>query len=1794
MEYADSGGEGGWTAVEESTPDGLTLFKLAVGIRAAGLEVCAEELADILWLSERLPLVPSGGDQPAPVPIGDGPGTGAGADGKRPEGKGAGGDEARTLRKPDSASKGVPAAGIFTPQVTGTISASTLRVPGVAATDHPEDMRRALQPFARRVPSRWHRVLDEDETASFAAESGVWSPVYRPVRERWFELSVVVESSASMDLWDDALDEFMRVLRSQGGFRSVTAYRLDDAEGRTVVTADGRRRHPVSHLLCGQRPHLMLLASDATSPQWRNGAAHAFLRQVGRAASVSVLQPLPRRAWRHTVLGEPELAFFAERAGDANARMKALLPWWLDEADLYGSVRVPVVGMDAQSIGDWARTMTARGGAAMPGVLLGAPPARAPGAPPREPPAALTPAERLARYRGMVSRAAYELAVFLSVPDPLTIPVMRLVQRTMLPGTGTAELAEFFVGGLLQGVDAPKEPPGGEATERAKKAAKGESCYRLVDGVRDELTRSLRYSEEGAINVQLRSVGRYLLDEGREDRGFDAVFPSPGGRHRITQWSLPFASVSREVLTGQVAAQAMEAAEAVSEAAPPGVEQIASIGPAMLRISVDRDRGGIRYSVIAVEFRTEHATAVTPAQLAQLVRGGMTPRTVESIARSITTPELRRDLARAGESITLVSDDELRGVPWERLLSKDAPDAMPLALAIPIVRDLDGRTHAFAPRPPTPRQLIWVVGDPDGTQPRLPRAQEEAMEVAALLQQLKDECEVETDIRGSMGDLVRALEARPFRALFVSGHGVRSMSKDGTSVCGVQYGGGGQLLQAEHILAHDPPPELVFLACNYLAEMAPQLLRGGVSTVVAAQDVVDEHSNFAIRFFEAMVSGATFAEATLKARQAAFNERTQVNDESWAQYQCFGSGQYRLVSGERKASEPSAADAATNAAPEINPPPTGAPNALPAKRRIYVAHASADRAEAERFVRALGELLTANPQIGIGPADIFLVGTSLQAGDDWARVTKQAIDDSLVMVFLMSSNSLASTFVMQQEVRAAVAQGVPLVPVLLSPCRWQDTPLPSRRGTSMLGSLRAIPLGPSGDLLPVMNWSDPQAAWRVVVQEIIASLPGLMERAAALTPDAGPANPPTEAQPGLDREAQTLLAACSPVPNRRMPSGVQTAVWFGNDMGLTIASRTQGDRFHWDEADSTDLPFGVSDLWGHLLGLAEDLGGMERLFNRPSMARIADREFALSHQPQLLLLTDNEGSHARRVMPLAGDDEVLGTVEAQVLYFVGDQGMQCEVNVQADRDEGTLRITPRDGTQPWPLPPEAHGAPVVTDGRCIGMLVYTSIGDGHARAKDASTLRAGLRAAWRMRLHAGLDAHRRWVQSKGQSGQRLSLAGADLSGSVLPEVDLREAELPAVRWTGSVLDGARFERAHMPRARLEQVSAHKAAFASADLSSASFSGATLDGSDFTKAQLRGAEFQGASIAGCSWLDANFQDAKFDRSHATDAALRRAVGLGTQEFLRTMIDLKPDSEPQPVTVIPARDFARPIYESVRQARLRFVAAGDSWFAADSGTSLLHSLVFAGPTLALDCTLPWSQPRLDAPRPSNLELFELLGPPWSATAVDFDAVLMSAGGDDLVEAASVRPTLSNGEPTPREQRLLLRRDEWKEDAGGGYRYISEQGVSTLEVFLQAHFDHIVRIRDEGPMRGKPIFIHGYADPVPRPARTRDGRGPWLQPALSDYGIPIEDHLITAQTLMFCLRGLLHGIASDSRRFPNVHFFDSSRVQLDRAGANQPGEDGDWASEVHPNASGYAKLARAWSEHIESVLHPQQSAP
>lgn len=502
----------------------LKLDALAASLRNAGLAASVDDVRDILWLAEvRGPAV-AGPSAPVTGPVMPDP------DRKRLEGEPSAAD-AQVADTQALSTRDEPA--LYASAQRGRIAAGMLRVPGVAVLPAPAELRRALQPLARRVPSATRWQLDEEATATHKADTGAWRLCLQPLRERWFDLNVIVEVSPSMRLWRPEVETLLRTLKGQGGFRSLRRFVL--APGPTLLrTPDGSRALPLSTLQSAGRRALTLLVTDTGSALWRSGAAQRFLFSAGAQMPLSVLQLLPARAWRHTALGEPEVAASAAHPGSPNTR---LLPVRdgdeidADDARDGGRRLVPLLGLDPASIRRWALAMTARVTAIVPCAAVASNAAAAPAANPNQ-----TAAESVAAFRRKVSQAAYDLAVFLTVPDPLTLPVMRLVQRTMLPDTGTGELAECMLGGLLV--------PAGED------AGAGGAVYRFRDGVRDELMRALRYSEEDLVARQLARVGQTLEQAQAAGAGedFSAYFPQPGGGARLSEWALPFATVSRGIL----------------------------------------------------------------------------------------------------------------------------------------------------------------------------------------------------------------------------------------------------------------------------------------------------------------------------------------------------------------------------------------------------------------------------------------------------------------------------------------------------------------------------------------------------------------------------------------------------------------------------------------------------------------------------------------------------------------------------------------------------------------------------------------------------------------------------------------------------------------------------------------------------------------------------------------------------------------------------------------------------------------------------------------------------------------------------------------------------------------------------------------------------------------------------------------------------------------------------------------------------------------------------------------------
>jgi len=276
------------------------------------------------------------------------------------------------------------------------------------------------------------------------------------------------------------------------------------------------------------------------------------------------------------------------------------------------------------------------------------------------------------------------------------------------------------------------------------------------------------------------------------------------------------------------------------------------------------------------------------------------------------------------------------------------------------------------------------------------------------------------------------------------------------------------------------------------------------------------------------------------------------------------------------------------------------------------------------------------------------------------------------------------------------------------------------------------------------------------------------------------------------------------------------------------------------------------------------------------------------------------------------------------------------------------------------------------------------------------------------------------------------------------------------------------------------------------------------------------------------------------------------------------------------------------------RWKLLAQGDSWFSnsrdkLNAHANLLQELVFRSRAAAVNCAGTGNALSHMVDLESAPEFVRLLA---SDGAPVWDGVLLSVGGNDLIAAARTPAHDAAGALIPLQLRLLRHQTEWGPPSAGVARYFSEPGWATYAEYMRANVKHLLSLRDQGPSAGKPVFMHCYAVPMPRPAGAENGddlgsSGPWLYPALKAYGVPAADWAAVSRLMVFHLAQLLKGIAADKQGFPGLFVFDSTTVPLALATPGSTGISGDWHNEIHLNHSGCFKIARAWSEAIELVL-------
>ena len=97
----------------------------------------------------------------------------------------------------------------------------------------------------------------------------------------------------------------------------------------------------------------------------------------------------------------------------------------------------------------------------------------------------------------------------------------------------------------------------------------------------------------------------------------------------------------------------------------------------------------------------------------------------------------------------------------------------------------------------------------------------------------------------------------------------------------------------------------------------------------------------------------------------------------------------------------------------------------------------------------------------------------IPAGDDWKAAIDEHLGNARLILLLVSADFLASNYCYEIEMKRALARRdagqARVVPIIVRPCDWHDTPI---------GALQALPK----DGKPVTEWPNRDVAWTDVAR----------------------------------------------------------------------------------------------------------------------------------------------------------------------------------------------------------------------------------------------------------------------------------------------------------------------------------------------------------------------------------------------------------------------------------------------------------------------------------------------------------------------------------------------------------------------------------------------------------------------------------------------------------------------------------------------------------------------------------------
>ena len=341
---------------------------------------------------------------------------------------------------------------------TTTSKVLPIRVPDAPSLREPLQLAQSLRPLMRRIASGRKVILDEIATAKRIAEHKIYLPIVKPETEPWLDLALVIDESQSMAIWRHTIEDLKRLVQNYGVFRDVRIWGLVTDEAGEVkllprIGTKGKEQRFANprELIDPNGRRLILVVSDCVSRLWYDGAIIPPLQAWSQRQPLAILQMLPDWLWLRTGLGNGASVLLKSLApGVANQKLEVEELLLRKDFALSEGIKIPVLTLDPDLASFWSEMVSGKSEAVTSGFVLPPQLESDEKSLPETEVAQLDAAGRITRFRQTASPIARKLAGLLAAAPVINLPVVRLIQDTLLPQSNQVHVAEVFLGGLLK------------------------------------------------------------------------------------------------------------------------------------------------------------------------------------------------------------------------------------------------------------------------------------------------------------------------------------------------------------------------------------------------------------------------------------------------------------------------------------------------------------------------------------------------------------------------------------------------------------------------------------------------------------------------------------------------------------------------------------------------------------------------------------------------------------------------------------------------------------------------------------------------------------------------------------------------------------------------------------------------------------------------------------------------------------------------------------------------------------------------------------------------------------------------------------------------------------------------------------------------------------------------------------------------------------------------------------------------------------------------------------------------